>query len=486
MPEQSTPMRARVTNDPRVVVIDSYDFNLCVCRGHVVVRSGKNERVISRMDAAKTRDGVARIIILSRVGTVSAEVMRWASALDIAISQVARDGSILFTSPGAESSDGRIIRQQVLAGEGMPNAHYGLALTRALLAEKLRGQRDIACELFRADTSIIDTQIEALKKAESLRTMLAIEGNTANPYWRLWKECVFVPWELDAMRYIPGHWARFGSRAGIQTIANGYSSTSNRNATDFVNACLNYAYGIAKTEALYACHIRGLHPSIGIAHGTHDGMPGMALDLVEPLRPIVDRIVLTYLDCGHGIPFDDTGKPAYIDKKYAYEENDGTCRLSVPMTTRLASVVPMAVASKAVEYAELAIRTIAPNVRKGRLPRDTRTELRPVTAGKLTTGITVADLIPDTMWNAVYPHMPVRHVSGKAVDERTVLAGIAANNLYGVSWPDVEVLGIDSRTCRSRLATWKDLGCWEKIRAEICKPGFSQYVNSQSSVLVRR
>lgn len=470
-----TPVRARVSSDPRVIVIDGYACSLNVRRGCVVVKTGKTERVISRIDAGKTRDGVARIIILSRVGTVSLEVMRWAEALDVAIAQVSRDGSIGFCSPGSLSSDARIIRQQVLAGEGMPNEHRGQELTRELLLAKIRGQHAITTGVFGVDDSSFNRWLENVSSAGTIREMLAAEGNAAGSYWRLWKDRVFVPWDADAQRYVPSHWSRFNGRASVTTVANGYSNTSNRNATDFVNACLNYAYKIAETETLYACHVLGLHPGIGIAHGTHDGKPGLALDLLEALRPIVDRTVLSYLDYGNGIPFDDTGKPVRIGRDTAYEVSDGTCLLSAPMTTQLATAVSMAVAGDAMRYAELAVRTLAPGVNtKLMAPKDARLRKRQDSSGSLAPGIVTADLIPDVVWDAVTAFVPVRHTSGVSVDERTVLAGIAAHELYGASWPDVEALGVDFRTCRSRLALWEKSGVWRKIRAEISRPGVSQ------------
>jgi CRISPR-associated endonuclease Cas1 len=469
------PTRACVSPDPRVLVIDDYDFTLTVRRGHVVVRSGGNDRVISRLEAAKTRNGIARIIILAHVGTVSMEVIRWAAALDIAIFQVSRDGTIGFISPGASSSDARIIRQQVLAQPGMPGEHLGLELTRKLLTAKLQGQRDIIRDLFRTDTTAIERQISAVTAAGDLRGMLAAEGNAAMPYWKTWQDHVFVPWDVEAMRYIPGHWSRFGGRAGINTVANGYSNTSNRNAVDFTSACLNYAYKICETEAMYACHILGLHPGIGIGHGTHDGKPGMALDIIEPLRPIADRVVLSYLDYGSGIPLGDDGKPAYISKECAYELDNGTCRLFPPMTTRLATAVSMAVAGEAMRYAEQAVKAIAPGTNAMlNAPKDVRLRNRPVTAGKLSPDITPADLIPGHVREYVSALLPVRVTSGVPVDTWTVLAGIIAHDVYGASWQSVEVLGIDSRTCRARLAQWEETGVWPKIRAEITRPGVSQ------------
>lgn len=61
--------RALMNPDPRTVIIDGYDFALTVRRGHVVVKQGNRERVLSRIDAAKTSDGIARIIILSHPDT---------------------------------------------------------------------------------------------------------------------------------------------------------------------------------------------------------------------------------------------------------------------------------------------------------------------------------------------------------------------------------------------------------------------------------
>src|ERR1700761_2896598 len=99
-----------MTPDSRTVIIDGYNFSLTVRRGHVVVREGKEERIISRVQSAKTTAGIARIIILSHVGYISMEVIRWAASLDVAIFQVSRDGTIGFCSPGLIRSDARLFK----------------------------------------------------------------------------------------------------------------------------------------------------------------------------------------------------------------------------------------------------------------------------------------------------------------------------------------------------------------------------------------
>lgn len=57
------------------------------------------------------------------------------------------------------------------------------------------------------------------------------------------------------------------------------------------NACLNYGYAIARASlarALVAC---GLLPAFGLHHRSRSNAFNLADDLIEPLRPLVDRLV---------------------------------------------------------------------------------------------------------------------------------------------------------------------------------------------------
>jgi hypothetical protein len=315
--------------------------------------------------------------------------------------------------------------------------------------------------------------------------MLAVEGNAAIAYWRAWEKRVFVPWEPSAMKFLPAHWNTFNGRAGIYTEGNGYTESSNRNATDFVNACLNYAYKICETEAMYACYTTGLHPALGLSHGAiHEDKPAMALDIIEPLRPIADQVVLSYLDHGNGIPFTELGKPAYLEKECAYELDNGVCRLFPPMTTRLASAVSMAVAPYAMQWAETITRGLAATARISVVaPFDPRIRER-TEAKELDPSITADELIPDHVWNAVRELIPPRtHNKGIVTDPRKILAGIVAHEIYGVTWPKVSAIcHMDFRTCRRRLEQWKESGAWEAIKTHVTKAGVSQQPLSKAMV----
>ncbi len=64
------------------------------------------------------------------------------------------------------------------------------------------------------------------------------------------------------------------------------------------NAMLNYGYTVLRAATARAIMGAGLHPSIGIHHRNEVNPMRLADDLVEPFRPLVDRVVLGLLRDG--------------------------------------------------------------------------------------------------------------------------------------------------------------------------------------------
>lgn len=64
---------------------------------------------------------------------------------------------------------------------------------------------------------------------------------------------------------------------------------------DILNIYLNYGYFIIRSMVARAIVATGLHPSIGIwHHNQYDPMP-LASDLMEPIRPFVDYMIINYI-----------------------------------------------------------------------------------------------------------------------------------------------------------------------------------------------
>ncbi|HLV02564.1 MAG TPA: CRISPR-associated endonuclease Cas1, partial [Acidobacteriota bacterium] len=60
---------------------------------------------------------------------------------------------------------------------------------------------------------------------------------------------------------------------------------------DPVNACLSLAYTLTHFEAVRIAYIVGLDPFLGFFHEIAFGRESLACDLIEPIRPSIDRWV---------------------------------------------------------------------------------------------------------------------------------------------------------------------------------------------------
>lgn len=71
----------------------------------------------------------------------------------------------------------------------------------------------------------------------------------------------------------------------------GFSGRNRRPPRDPANAALSLAYTLLHAEAVLAAWGHGFDPHVGFLHGIHFGRESLACDLVEPLRPVMDRFV---------------------------------------------------------------------------------------------------------------------------------------------------------------------------------------------------
>jgi CRISPR-associated protein Cas1 len=93
---------------------------------------------------------------------------------------------------------------------------------------------------------------------------------------------------------------------------------------DPVNCCLSMAYSMLTHECVAALRLASLEPSIGAFHSSRPGRPALALDLMEPFRPLIaDSIALSAFNRGElkeghfiktaaGCLFTDAGRAAFF------------------------------------------------------------------------------------------------------------------------------------------------------------------------------
>ena len=124
------------------------------------------------------------------------------------------------------------------------------------------------------------------------------------------------PLPLDQLRGTEGEGARlyFGVFDHLLTAEKDcfqFRTRTRRPPRDPINALLSFLYALLAHDTRSACEAVGLDPQVGFLHRDRPGRPGLALDLMEELRPVLaDRLALTLVNRRQVKPDGFTAKPA--------------------------------------------------------------------------------------------------------------------------------------------------------------------------------
>jgi CRISPR-associated protein Cas1 len=164
--------------------------------------------------------------------------------------------------------------------------YFALALARRLVSGKIRNQRTLLqrnhVEPNRATLAAMKEMADRAERAGSLEELLGLEGNGARLY--------------------------FGDFAGMIKAEEGreavdlsfdFEGRNRRPPRDPVNALLSLGYSLLAKDLTVACYAVGFDPYVGFYHQPRFGRPALALDLMEPFRPLIaDSAVLTAINTG--------------------------------------------------------------------------------------------------------------------------------------------------------------------------------------------
>lgn len=182
-------------------------------------------------------------------------------------------------------------RAQFLSTE---NPSLALAFSRRLIAGKIRNQRVML------QRNHIDPPPDALRlmralsenaeSASSIETLLGTEGAAARAYFANFAGMVKTDDDADDRAAPATEESRFSFD---------FDGRNRRPPRDPVNALLSLAYSLLAKDAAVACLSVGFDPCWGFYHQPRFGRPSLALDLMEPVRPLIaDSAVLTALNTG--------------------------------------------------------------------------------------------------------------------------------------------------------------------------------------------
>lgn len=281
-----------------------------------------------------------RIVILGHTGTLTLDAIRWCADVGIALVQIDTDGRVLMVGHNPARTDSRLLRAQAAAA----GSQVGVAIAQHLLGLKLAGHAALLeVELASPQLSAAASELaDALQQASNLARCRDLEAQAANVYFSAWTDvgCRFT--HRDQAR-MPAHWQQYTVRSRPLS-ASGHSP---RNAADPINAMLNYGYALAETEARIAALTVGLDPGLGIMHTDRKDRDSLALDLLEPLRAVVERHVLRLL--AH----------QYFSAGDFVETRDGRCRLQPPLSHQLAEQLLPELARSVARPAEVVAHLLA-------------------------------------------------------------------------------------------------------------------------------
>lgn len=155
-----------------------------------------------------------------------------------------------------------------------------LPVARALVSSKIRNGRVLLRRNGNPPKTVL-SELTALarlaERARSAEDLLGIEGTAARVYFE------------SFTTFLKGEAAEIGEFH--------FEERNKRPPRDRVNALLSYTYAVLTKDWTIALYLAGFDPLLGLYHRPRYGKPALALDLMEPFRPVLaDSVVVGVLN----------------------------------------------------------------------------------------------------------------------------------------------------------------------------------------------
>lgn len=230
----------------------------------------KNDEILLRVPLSR----VSQVILVGHTGATT-PALQTLLQQEIPLLLVNRSGKLMGRL--LPPTHGNLpLRQQQYRRNDDPV--FCLNLAQAIVESKIHNQRTLALRLARRhahiDSAILPQLKEAMqqtRQAESLDTLLGIEGQSARLYFQLYRQAFAEEWQ--------------------------FNRRNRRPPQDPVNALLGLGYTFLSYAMITALEAVGLDPFLGYFHAEKYNRPALALDLMEEFRaPLVDSLTLSLLN----------------------------------------------------------------------------------------------------------------------------------------------------------------------------------------------
>lgn len=201
----------------------------------------------------------------------------------VAVSFLSEHGKFWASVHGPVSGNVLLRRMQYRSAD---SPEFSAVFSKNIVAAKMANCRTVLLRAARDTTNQEITQnlrkaasylahsCTRLKKQEALDSVRGIEGDAARHYFDVFDDMICAQKENFF-----------------------FNGRSRRPPLDNVNALLSFVYTLLTHDMRSALESVGLDPAVGWLHRDRPGRPGLALDMIEELRPVIaDRLVLSLIN----------------------------------------------------------------------------------------------------------------------------------------------------------------------------------------------
>jgi CRISP-associated protein Cas1 len=328
---QRAPRRRR-ERETHPLVLTGHGLSLRVDKGCLLIRDGNTHYPAERGEwrfFSGALEIPPALIVVDGSGEITIDAIDWLATQNVPLIRVRWNGEFasIVTSGGQAASPDKVYWQERTRNDPTARLRFARNLIHDKALSTLATMEDHVPRSAIWNTAYRNiqsrTRLLERRSPRSITELLGIEGSIANEYFRAWSGLT-LKWKALRQHPVPADWLTFSSRSALRE-----QLRINRNATHPVNAMLNYAYAVLAAQTQIQLIAEGFDPTRGIVHdreqerGTY---PALALDHMEPSRPVIDRAILRLVEGSAFTASDFVIQP------------DGTCRLNPELARRVAQL----------------------------------------------------------------------------------------------------------------------------------------------------
>ncbi len=296
------------------IIISGYDASMKVRGGSLVLTFKKAhkqaENEIITLDRAV--HGISTIILICDGGFITIDALEWCIQQNITVYLMKWTGELLQVLTPKQSSQAKLVYKQYLASQ----SDRGFIISIEIIRQKTYSQIETlaSCHFLNdapKSLQLLRQGIDDLDTVSKVESLLGFEGSMANIYFNAF---VGYPIQFDkrAVNAVPVHWKSISTRKNTLLLPVGVG----RSAINPFHATLNYAYALLGAQILQEIISRGFDPTIAFLHSYNKDRNSLVYDLMEPFRPMVDKMVFSFF------------QSTVFKRGDFYQTLDGSCRLN--------------------------------------------------------------------------------------------------------------------------------------------------------------